>query len=158
MPTLLWDVRGALVTILDAALDVPVLDGPQSKKSLPKAYVLIGTDGGDTGSGENGEDFGTVTQTLSDLGPGTWRDETGDVTCSAWAWTGSTSFAPLRVTVQAILDGVEASLRADPTLGGLLIPPGRAELGAIRLREDQTDNGARLRAVFSVAYRALLTT
>lgn len=159
MPTLVWDVRSALVDLFTETLDVKVFDGPQSRAAVPKSYVLVGTDGGDTGQGEDGGDFATTSQELSPMGPGTWRDETGEIVCSLWVWGGSTTFAPLRASATAVLDSIELALRSDRTLGDLLAPGGGyAELGSVRIREDQTENGARLRAVFTVSFRALLTT
>lgn len=156
--TELWAVRTGLVTVFTAAMPsgVQVFDGPMTHTTPPKRFLLVGTDGGDDGSGAN-DDGSSIRQELSDLGPGTWRAEDGEVVCSAWAWSGDTKFEPLRTAVAAITDACETVV-ADRTLGGILPPPAfGAEFGTVRFREEQTPSGAVVRAVFTVTYGALLT-
>lgn len=158
VPTKLWDVHTALKDLFTEALDIPVIDGPVTgKTTLPKAYVLVGTDGGDTGRGENADEGATSNQVLSNMGPGTWRDETGEITSAAWVWSGNTGFSDLRATAKNILATLESALWADPQLGGLLVKPGFTGFGEVRVREEQGENGAVVRATFTVPYQALIT-
>lgn len=157
MPTKLWAVRSALVSMFDAALSDPVYDGPSRQKTPPKRFVLVGSDGGETGMGDGDEDGAVIEQSPSSMGNG-WRDERGEITCAAWAWSGDTDLAPLRTAITAMVDVAEAALAGDRSLGGLLVPPGMAEFSGLRIREAQTSKGAVVRALFTVSYGALLTS
>lgn len=157
MPTALWAVRDALVPIFTTAVaPVVVFNGP-AVKAPPKRFLLVGSDGGDSGMGDSDEDGAVIEQSVSSLG-NTWRDERGVITCAAWAWSGDTKLDQVRTHVSDVLDAVETALRSDRTLGGVLAPPGRVEFGGIRIRERQTAEGAVIRAVFTVSYGALLIT
>lgn len=158
MSTKLWAVRTGLVTVFTAAMptDVQVFDGPMTYTTPPKRFLLVGTDGGEDGGGAT-DDGSTIRQELSDLGPGIWRSEAGEIVCAAWAWSGDTKFVPLRTAIAEITDACETAL-ADRTLAGILPHPSfGVEFGAVRFREEQTPNGAVARAVFTVSYSALLT-
>lgn len=162
MPTALWDVRAALAAMFAAALEQRVSDGPLGNTTAPKAFVIVGSTGGDVGSdtfglGDIDDDGCSVSQARSKVG-NNWRDETGSITCAAWAWNGGSAFGPLRTTVSGIVDVIEAALQADRSLGQLLVPPGNAEFTDLRFAEQQTKKGAVVRAVFTVSYTALLTT
>lgn len=161
MPTRLWAVRDALFDLAKAhaGTGVEVFNGPLPAKSTPpKKFVLIGTDGGDDGFGSAfGDEASTIEQTESDLGGNGWRDEDGLIICAAWAWSGDTDLAPVRSTTSDIVLAIEAAVRADRTLGGVLILPGLATFTSARFQEAQTSKGALARALFTVSYRALIT-
>lgn len=158
MPTRVFDVRAALTAAITTPLrPIEVINGPRSRSTAPKQFVLVGSDGGDTGLGDGSEDGMVVDQTRSKVG-NNWRDELGLIICSAWAWSGGTDFAPLREQASEMLTIVESALLADRSLGGVLPSTGLAEFGGVRLRERQESDGAVVRAVFTVSYRALLTT
>lgn len=161
MPTRLWDVRDQLVTIFEAALADPkvaVYSGPlPPKTTAPKQYVLVGSDGGDTGSGE-GSDVGmTAEQDFADISRTGRRNERGEIQCAVVRWHGDASFVKLRVETDATLGALEAALVADAKLGAVLAPSGWARFSRLAIRETQTDAGARIIAVFTVSYEARLT-
>lgn len=158
MSTLLWAVRDALVALCATAVPAgtTIFNGPAAKTTLPRSYVLVGSDGGDTGVGDGAglQDGGEAEQSEHPIGNG-FRQERGSVPCSAWAWDGGTDLAPHRVTVGGLIDPFVAAIEADRTLGGLLDPGWFAEVTGLRLREAQTSKGAIAGAVITVSYRAL---
>lgn len=157
MPTLLWDVQASLVTLFQAAMPagVKVHRGPRGRTANQKQYVLVGTDGGTTGV-ESGDDSAmSAEQQQSDKGPGGWRDESGQVTCSVWVWTGSSKADVPRADAQALYEACEAAVYGDRTLGGLTR---LSEVTRVSIREEQTSNGPVVRVVFAVDYLALITS
>lgn len=147
---ILSDVIATLISTFDAALSVPVVDGPQPASVAYDRYVTVGA------TGEPG-DVAVASLEPSGLGPGTWRDEFGSVDCAAWAWSGGTDIPILRAAALALAEQCLAAVWADRTLGGLLQVPG-ATTGEVRYEPAQTDKGAIVRATFTVAYQALVTT
>ena len=94
MPTQLWAVRAALVELYTSEVDpIAVFDGPVVT-TPPKTFVLVGSDGGDTGVGDSVEDGSEYEQTESSMGGNGWRDEVGRITCAAWAWGSPHSSSP----------------------------------------------------------------
>lgn len=158
MPTLLWDVRSALVSVYRRGLTgVDVFDGPMTRTTPPARFLLVGTEG-DFPAAPPSDDGSSAQQDPATLSGSTMRDETGRVVCAAWAWSGETDFAPLRAAVRTIVDAAEGLVADDRTLGGIVNPPGFAQFTALRIREEQTTRGAFVRATFTVAYGALVTT
>lgn len=148
--TLLWQVQERLVTLFTAAVTVPVYD----------AGSLVGDDAGEFVTvGEPGENGDTATSelVLSSMG-NDWHEESGEVPCMVTVWSGDTAIAPLRASAKTLLDALVAAVRADPDLTGLLIPPGRADVTAVRLREGQTDRGLLVEAGFTVTFTALIVS
>lgn len=148
---ILEDVVADLVTRFRAAVTpVRVFDGPNPNAAQSETFVAVGSTGED-------EDGITVDLELSDLGPGTWVDETGEIVCSAWSWSGGTDLAARRAAAVDLAVACVNAVRADPQLTGLLPKPGRADASAVRVRTLQTDKGALCRASFTVAYSHLST-
>lgn len=158
MATRLWDVQARLASIFTtAAPTAKVFSGPRSRSgSAPRTFVLVGSDGGETGL-ESTVDGLSATQQFSSLGPGTWRHETGEVICSAWAWSGNTTIDSARAALQALLTACEGAVDADPTLGDLLADPDVAEFTGHGITESQTSRGPFARVVFTIRYGALIT-
>jgi hypothetical protein len=104
---------------------VQVFDGPKPPSVNSNRYVLVGSEGDETG------DAATVSLEPSDLGPGTWLDEAGEVICSAWSWV--------------------TALQGDRTLTGLLIAPG-VVVSELRYLPVQFNTGPLVRVSFTVAY------
>lgn len=156
MSTKLWAVRDALVTAF-GVVDADVFAGPRPKSANPKRYVLVGSDGGETGV-ESTEDGLTAEQTASALGPGTWRDETGSILCAVWAWSGNSSVTTDETDARVLFDACEDALAADRSLAGLLIAGGLAELASISVRESLLRSGPYVRISFGVNYGALITS
>lgn len=148
--TLIWDVQTAVKTALDAAVDVPVYDAGELVGDDEQTYITVGevADDGDTATAEQEE---------SSLSGTYWRNETGEVRCAIETWDGEETVAPLRLIARPLLMACISAIRGDQSLGGLLRPPGRADVTSIRLREGQTDRGALVQVGFTVRYSALLT-
>lgn len=160
MPSVVWDVRSALVDIFTAALTVPaytgpqtvqVFDGPQSRAALPKVYVLVGTDGGETGSGEDTQEGMSTDQGWSDVSNTGRRNENGSVTCSVWAWSGSTKFSTIRTHVDSVVTTLESTLLTNRKLPAALTA-GNIELARVSIRERHVEEAAVVRAVLSITY------
>lgn len=90
------------------------------------------------------------------------RDEDGTVTCTADAWTGSTTSRKARDACDQIVAGVELLLRGDGSTG-----PGDATMGGLVFWSAvdeftwyprQSADGAGCACVFKVSYRARLVT
>jgi hypothetical protein len=158
MPTVLWAVRTALVDLFNETLDVPVFEGPLvANATPPKRFVLVGSDGGDDGQGNPSDDGAVIRQSPSALG-NDWHDEDGDIVCAVWRWAGDTDMTLLRADVEAAVAQLESAIRADRTLGGVLVAGYRAGITEQRVRETQTSQGAVIRVAFTVSYRTLVTT
>lgn len=127
-----------------------VFDVPSPNVVNNDSFIVVGSDGED-------DDGATVDLVPSDLGPGTWHDENGDVVCSAWAAHGGTDLAGTRDTAAQLAEACVAAVRADRTLGGLLEGAGRATVSALRYRSVQTPKGAFCRFTFTVSYGHLNT-
>lgn len=159
MPSRLWDVRAALLEIFTTAVGsgVTVFDGPLTQETWPERFLLVGTDGGDVGTGDSAD--GATSEQVAYPGANDWRAETGEITCAVWAWAGTPEFTDLRTDARALVEACEGALYTDRTLGGLFVEQGYgAEFSEVRLREFQAEGGAVVRAAFSVKYRALITT
>lgn len=161
--TRLWDVRAALVDLFTTALADPtwaVTDGVPARRATPKHFVLVGTDGGDTGTGEGSEDTSTATLVRSEISVTAARAETGRVVCAVWRWSGSPADMPtLRADVKAAIDVAAEAVNTDPALGGVLADSdGGAFVSGVRITEQQTQAGPFVRGAFDVSYDALLFT
>lgn len=154
MPSVLRDVRAALATMYGAANQgVQVFEGPRNRSATPKRYLLVGVNGID--ELEAGMRSQQVPSTLSGDG---WREEAGEVDCTAVAWTGDEDMTTIRSQVEAIVDACEAAVNADRTLGGVLRLTGLAEVTRIDVREQRTDKGPFVEAVFTTSYNTVLTS
>lgn len=155
MPSALRDVRAALASIYGAAVPsgVQVFEGPRNRSATPKQYLLVGVNGIDEfEAGMRSQ------QVQSPLSGDSWREEAGEVDCTAVAWTGDESMTVIRSQVEAIVDACETAVRADRTLGGVLRLTGLAEVTRLDVREQRTDKGPFVEAVFSTSYSTVLTS
>lgn len=146
---ILGDVIARLVVLFDGAVTSTVFDGPIPEAVNHGRYVLVGSDG------EN-DDGASAELEPSDLGPGTWWDERGEVTCSAWSHHGGADLAARRSEALADAEACLAAVHDDRSLGGLLITPGATTSGVF-VSARQTTAGALVRVTFTVAYQALNT-
>lgn len=140
----------ALVTAFGAAGAASVRDGFGPSDS-PGDYLMVGVDDpnaiGPTASA-------TSDQSMATMGTRRSRDEVGDVTCLALCWNGDSDQKAARDAVFAMTAMVEATLRADPTVGGV---PGLlwAEYGTrLTLTQNQDEDGALAWLVFLVHFKA----
>lgn len=138
-----------LVTMFDAAVASPVFDGPKPVAVNHGEFVLVGS----TGEEDDGARFEMA---ASDLGPGSWFDEFGEVVCSAWSWSGGTDIVARRAKALALASACVTAVHADRRLGGLCLEPG-AVVSDLSYQPRQSDTGAIVRVVFSVTYKALNT-
>lgn len=142
-PAILW-----LLSTFRGATSWPVFDGPVPTSINHQQFVLVGSTGEE-------EDGATIDRPESNLGPGGWREEVGDIVCSAWSYSGGTDIATRRANAMSTTAALIAAVEADPSMGGLLTAPRRAEVLDVRYQPRQTDTGAIVRIIFSVTYRSL---
>lgn len=144
------DVLAALVTIFGTAVGTTasVYDGLPATSAADTAFVVVGDDGDPT-SGDT--PAGTVTQArMLDRIDGR-TTETGDVTCALICQTGDDDLPGLRSTSRGLMAQLEAAVRADRTLGGVVI---RSNVDTVDLWQIRNANGAAVRRVFTVHYDA----
>jgi len=115
-------VVGALVAkmrALPAFADVEVYDGPPVTDDRPLAYATVGYVAGDTDAGtwarSRRNDFRV--------------EEVGTVRCQLVAQTGDTDLPAVRAQLFALIDALDALLRADQRLG-VLSADGTCEMAA----------------------------
>jgi hypothetical protein len=158
--TVLDDVLDALSARFNAAAGVPVYDGPD-RDALTAGrdrFVFIGTDGEALVIPDADDSDGmTVTEERSEMGPGTWRTVTGEITCAVWAWQGDNDMRARRREAEQIAAACSATVTSDRTLGGLLQGGGLADVSERRYRLRHTSKGAVARVVFVVTFTALQT-
>lgn len=141
-----------LVTQLDAALDVPVSDGPKIGGDADPAWLEIGVDDPELGGG-GGLTAASSRIEWTGLGAKS-RNEHITVLCAAWAWTGEDLVSVPRATAYDLVAAVEAALFADPSLGGVALFGGVNEL---TLRQGLTEQGATAAVLFQVEAKARLS-
>lgn len=161
---------------LDASLDVLVARFAAAAAAVPgvsvKVYegpdrdaltdgrthlLFVGTDGESLMVPDGEEADGIVeSETPSEMGP-PLRAWSAQVTCSAWAWTGDADMRARRREAGVIADACRTSVLADRTLGGVLVPPGFADVTGVAYRLRHTSKGAVARAVFTVDLSSLLS-
>lgn len=147
---ILGDVIARLVSLYDAAVTTVVYDGPKPEAVNQSRYILVGSDG-------EGGDGASADLEPSDTGPGSWWDERGEITCSAWSHYGGTDLATCRAQALADAEACLAAVHADRSLNGLLNTPGATTSG-VTISARQTPTGALVRVTFTVAYQALVTS
>jgi hypothetical protein len=108
-------------------------------------WLIVGFDGDPNGDFQAAQTVGG----WSDLGTG--REEEFQITVAAIAQSGDTDVRAVRVRAYEIAARVEAWLRASPSLG---LDSLEAAIGATQLLPDQTDKGARVTLLLTVAGRA----
>jgi len=134
-------VIDALVSMLGAD------DGPPIQRpNVGDDKLWIGWDGS-----EQGQDAATGQQDWAGLGNKA-RNEQLSITCYAQAVRGDDDFKVTRDACLAVVANAETTLRADPTLGGVLPAPGWSWFASLdRLIELRTDDGPLVGAVFTIS-------
>ena len=140
-------VIDALVSTLTAALTgVKVYDGQWvTAPNTTASFITVGWT--PDGEGPTGQ------QTWAGIGNRA-RNEQIDIPCYADAYSGSTDTKTRRDAALTLMASAENAVRTDPTLGGVLISPGLAEIGTYSLREEQTESGLEVGVVFHITARA----
>jgi hypothetical protein len=154
--TAVFDLISALVDIAEASLtDVTVLDGQGSE--MPAGdFLMIGvgdpTDNGPAFSAEGSQEW-------AGLGARAANEE-GSVTCCATVQSGDSGNAAQRAVrdrLRDLLATLEAELKADPSLGGVLPGPGWARFGKnTNLTQISGTDGVAVVFYFEIAYQARL--
>ncbi|WP_309049238.1 hypothetical protein [Streptomyces sp.] len=124
---------------------VRICDGPEVTGDTDLDWLVIGFDGDASGDFEAAQTVGG----WSDLSGG--REEEFQLTVAAIATSGDTDIAAARTRAYEIAERVEAWLRTSPGLGLRSL---EAAVAGTRLVQDQTDRGAQVRLLLSVAGRA----
>jgi len=155
LPSRLPLVLDALVDLCTAATTpgaplegVRILDGPPATELADRRVLALGDD-------DQSATAATAQQEWATLGRGA-KDESGFITCTAYARAGDTDLRARRAEVFALMAALETLLRpgqpdTDPTLGGLVL--WTAVGGQITYRQEQ-QGGSLAVLTFEVAYRA----
>jgi hypothetical protein len=144
------DVIEALVALgkADPELEgVGVADGPQVSDTAHPDWLIVGFDGDPSG------DFEAAQSVAEFSGLGGRREEEFTVTVAAVANRGDTDIVTARARAYEIAGRVVAWLQASPQLGLSEIEMG---IGATRLVQGQTDQGAQAVLLLSVVGRGFI--
>jgi hypothetical protein len=136
-------VHARLVALLPTLAGWPqfVYDGPPVTGDAPFAYATVGY-------ALNRDGAGSFSQTRA--GNGFQVEESGSVQCELVTLTGDADLASMRVQGFALIDVLDASLRADQTLG-VLAPASTCSL-SVDVIPEQSTAGAVQRLAFSIDY------
>jgi hypothetical protein len=141
----------ALVALWDANPDlssVTIADGPQANSEASNEWLFVGADG-------DAPDEGTeaVSAEQDWMAFAKTKQETADVTCAVVVRDGGSNVSALRPIAFGILSDAEDALRADPTLGGLVM---QSHISSHQYIPVITQGGCKARVVFTVTYLAQL--
>jgi hypothetical protein len=137
----------ALTAMWTAALtDINVVDGPQVTSDAASDWLFVGYNG-DTPDEYNEGAIGL--QSLMAFAK--VKGDDGQVTCAVVSVSGDTDITATRARANGFLSAAEAAVRADMTLGGLVM---HAFVSDYRYTPVQTQQGAKVRLVFTVTYKA----
>lgn len=125
---------------------VDVFDGPPMTGENPD-FVCVGYDPTDP---LNSVEADQVPASLGNRA----REESYEIICSLAAWSGSESMSARRVRAMDLFAAVEAWVRANITLNGVVRS---AQISTYSLVQEQTDQGASAGLRFRIACSARLT-
>lgn len=149
MASLIDPVIVKLTAIWTAALTgINVVDGPQVTSDASSDWLFVGFNG-DTPDEYN---EGAVGQ-QSLMAFAKVKGDDGQVTCAVVSRSGNTDITATRARADGFLAAAEGAVRADMTLGGLVMS---AFVSDYRYSPVQTQQGAKVRVVFTVTYKAQL--
>jgi hypothetical protein len=135
----------ALITALTTA-GLVVLDGTDEPRGDdPGTFVIVGGDGDPLGSGRPAA---IATQAPGVFGGAGVDESPGVVTCAVISNSGDDQLATCRANSLTAYTTVEATLRADPTLGGVV---GDGYVDGMQLFQRRT-RGAHVRRVFTYRF------
>lgn len=141
----------ALLAMWQADTDlsaVEVVDGPQANSDAANKWLFVGFDG--DAPDEGNEAVAAEQDLMAFLKT---KQETGEVTNAVVVRDGGTDTAALRAQAYKIFSDAEDTLRADMTLGGLVM---HAYISEHQYIPVITQAGAKARVVFTVTYQAQL--
>lgn len=141
-----WDlVYDHLLTLLPTLDGMEqVFDGPPVG-DVPAVFGIVGDDGSGSG-GTYSQDYDTDVLVI----------ETGEVRCVLGVQSGDTALDQLRSTLSSLVDDLTASIRADKTLGGVLMQGSTVSVARVEPSLRQTEQGAVAEAVVAVGYTTRL--
>lgn len=135
-----------LVQMWAAAVDFPVFDGPSLSVGDEGMFLMVGYDPID-----NDGSAASTRQDYKAIG-GRSKAETGTIRSTVTAWSGDSETKPRREKVAAALSDLEAAIRNDISLGGLVL---WANFGpGIDLNQMLTTEGNQVYARIDVTYEA----
>jgi hypothetical protein len=139
----------ALVSALDAALDVDVYDGPTVSGSDAASCVVIGArfDDDDTDSGRFSLEYRT------DGGASATMDETLNVNCALRYWLGDPDIAAARAGAFALLEDISDTLRGNASLGVAVLLWCHVSVGDV---SQELISGAQVTVNFTITARAII--
>lgn len=134
----------ALIPTLPGLANVEVYSGPPATQSAAASYVTVGYVEDDNG--------GTYQQSPAD--DGSVYAELGEVRCQIVANSGDSDPTVTESAAFAIADAIEASVRADRTLGRTLSPDSTAET-AVDVLSVANSKGRATALVFILRYSTI---
>lgn len=151
----LWPlVVDELVDVLSAAgLAGVVFDGPPPADDATALAVSVGMPTETDADSVSGR----VSQVWRDAGPAPYanRQESGEVRCTAWAWTGDDfAIRALRASLAGLLDDISDALGAVTPIGIPEVTDLRV-LDSVEFVQRSDERGTTVEAMFTVAYQAV---
>jgi hypothetical protein len=141
----------ALAAIWQADSDlsgVQVVDGPQANSDSANEWLFVGF------NGDVPDEAAEAVSAQQDwMAFAKTKQETADVTCAVVVRSGDTDTVSVRARAFDILADAEDTLRADLTLGGLVM---QSHISAHQYIPVITQSGAKVRVTFTVTYLAQL--
>ncbi|MBZ6259760.1 hypothetical protein KVH22_30035 [Streptomyces olivaceus] len=126
---------------------VAVADGPEVSDTQAQDWLIFGFDGDPSG------DFQAAQSVSTAAGLGTRREEEFEITAAAIANRGDTDVVAARDRVLGIGARVAQWLQTDPALG---LTELQAGTGAMRLIQNQTEDGAQVVLLMTVSGRGFI--
>jgi hypothetical protein len=145
-PTVVPQVVDYLYTTFVASVPdtVKVFDGPPTVDDVPSDFVCVAYADDEEASAVDGS------RDVSPFGNGTYY-ETFTVRCQINSFTGDNDLKPRRDRVSQIYGGLVALVDADRSLGGVIVPPGYAEIGNFTWSQDPYEDGSAVSCVFDIS-------
>ena len=137
----------AVLPTLSGYTGVKVFDGPPVVDDAPLSYVTVGHIDDGTGLDGSAGSYQTVPGQLDGL-----VDESGSLDLEFVVWTGDVDLPTVRTACYALVDTLEAFIRADQTLG--LFLPGATTHMTVNVIPQQAPSGSEQRLIVTVTYTA----
>lgn len=138
-----------LTTLWQGALtEIQVADGPQVNSDASNDWLFVGFNGDMPDEFNEGA---VVEQSL--MGFAKTKGEDGQVTCSVVSRVGDSDIPAVRARALGFVASAETAVRNDMQLGGLVM---HAFVSGHQYIPVQTQQGAKVRVVFTVTYKAQL--
>ena len=136
-----------LLPTLPGYAGVAVYDGPPVADDGAKFYVTVGHIDDGTGLDGSAGSYQTTPGQVDGL-----IDESGSLDLEFVVWTGDVDLPTVRTACYALVDTLEATIRADQTLG--LFLPGAVTQMTVNVIPQQAPSGSEQRLIVTVTYTA----